>query len=136
MNPSKLKDQILQYSSRNGYSAKHFAIARCAPCGGTVFTLLMNEEQGVAARICVSCQTEHGIGDSDDYIDEVDTVYPVECTCGNRRFEVMGAVALYTDSQDVSWLYLGCECVSCETSGVYGDWKNEFIDYRKFLERI
>jgi hypothetical protein len=136
MQESQLKSQIVDYSVKNAYHAEHFAIAQCAGCGCRIFTLLMNEEEGVAARICTACSEEHGIGDSDDYIDEVDEVSPIECTCGADRFEIMAGVALYADSEDVRWFYLGCECVECGLSGVYGDWKNEFIGYQALLDRV
>lgn len=136
MNEVRLKSQIIHYSTDNGYLAEHFATAKCGECGGTVFNILMNENEGVAVRTCVSCDNEHGIGDSDDYFDEVDEVYPVKCTCDGDQFEIMAGVALYQDSEDVRWFYLGCECVRCGLSGVYGDWKNEYIGFRSLLERI
>lgn len=90
MNEELLRSQIIDYSIKNGYKAEHFAVARC--CEGHGFRLVMNEEEGVAARICTACGTEHGIGDSDDYIDEVEVVYPVTCSCGHNQFEIMAGV--------------------------------------------
>lgn len=136
VNAEKLKSQIVEYGTDNGYPTEHFVTPRCAGCGGGTFEVLMNEEEGVAARICMSCDDEHGIGDSDDFIDEVEEVFEVECTCGGRQFELMAAVSLYADSEDVRWFYLGCECVECGLSGVYGDWKNEYIGYRELLSRV
>ncbi len=136
MNESRLKSQIIDYSRKNGYVAEHFAIPKCAACGAAIFNVLMNEDAGVAVRICHSCSDEHGIGDSDDYLDEVDEVCPVECTCEGDQFEIMAGVALYEGSNDVRWFYLGCECAECGLSGVYGDWKNEFLGYQKLLDRI
>lgn len=134
MNEALLQSQIIDYSIQNGYKAEHFAVAKC--CDRNVFRLVINEEEGVAARICTACDTEHGIGDSDDYIDEVEAVYPVNCSCDNDQFEIMAGVALYRMSEDVRWFYLGCECSVCGLSGVYGDWKNEFLGYTNLLNRI
>ena len=100
------------------------------------FALLMNESEGVAARVCGACKSEHGIGDSDDYIDEVESVQGVECSCGGEEFEVMAGVALYPDSDDVRWFYLGLECTACGLSGVYGDWKNEFEGFQALLAKV
>jgi len=36
----------------------------------------------------------------------------------------------------VKWLYLGCRCVACGLVACYGDWKNEFEDFREFLKRV
>jgi len=132
----QLKSQIVQYSTKNGYVAEHFVSPKCGACGGDVFALLMNENEGVAARVCTECHDEHGIGDSDDFIDEVDEVYEVECTCEGNQFNIVAGVALYADSEDVRWFYLGCKCVACGLSGVYGDWKNEFNGYRELLARV
>ena len=136
MDESLFRSRIVEYSEGNGYPADHFAIAECKECGCRVFTVVMNEEQGVAARTCTSCGAEHGIADSDNYFDDVDEVEELECTCDCNRFEVMAAVSLYADSEDVRWFYLGCECVECGLSGVYGDWKCEFIGYQTLLDNV
>lgn len=133
---AQLKSQIVEYSIKNAYVAEHFATARCGECGCETFSMIMNENEGVAARICKSCDSEHGIGNSDDFIDGVDEVYPIECSCGASHFKVMAGVALYDGSDDVRWFYLGCKCVVCGLSGVYGDWKNEFIGYRNLLNQV
>ena len=136
MDAKKLKSEIIEYSKSNVYVAEKFATSKCAACGCDTFTVVMNEGEGVAARICTSCDSEHGIGDSDDFIDQVDAVYPIECTCGEIQFKIMAGVALYDDSEDVRWFYLGCECVACGLSGVYGDWKNEFNGYQTLLDNV
>lgn len=133
---TQLKSQIVEYSTKNAYVAEHFTTPKCGACGCETFTIVMNENEGVAARICTSCNAEHGIGDSDDFIDDVEEVYPIECTCGANQFKIMAGVALYDGSEDVRWFYLGCECVSCGLSGVYGDWKNEFNGFRELLGRV
>ena len=51
-------------------------------------------------------------------------------------FEITVGVALYADSEDVRWLYIGCRCPECNLSGCYGDWKNEFIGFRDLLARV
>jgi hypothetical protein len=48
----------------------------------------------------------------------------------------MAAVALYPESKDVRWFYLGCECAKCNDSGVYADWKNEYIGFEELLNRV
>lgn len=131
-----LKSQIVDYSTENGYVATHFATPTCEGCGGDVFSLLMNEEEGVACRICEKCDTEHGIGDSDDYIMEVEEIFDVECTCDSAQFQIMAGVSLYEGTEDVRWFYLGCKCVECGLSGVYGDWKNEYLGYQALLAKV
>jgi hypothetical protein len=57
-------------------------------------------------------------------------------TCGGEEFEITVGLHLYDGSDDVKWLYLGCRCPSCGLTATYGDWQNEFIDYRKLLARV
>jgi hypothetical protein len=132
----RLERLIKEYSERNGYPAEHFASSKCGNCNGSEFEILVNTTEGVAARICTKCNSEHGIGDSDDFIDEVDEVFPVECGCGSRAFNIVCGVSLYSDSEDVRWFYLACRCTSCDDAGVYADWKNEFIGYRGLLDNV
>jgi hypothetical protein len=135
VNAELLKSQIIEYSSNNIYLAEHFVVPKCS-CGCVTFTLLINADEGVAARICTSCESEQGIGDSDDFIDTIEEIVSIECNCGAREFEIMAAVALYSDTKDVRWFYLGCECAKCHDSGVYADWKNEYIGFQGLLDRV
>ena len=58
------------------------------------------------------------------------------CPCGGEIFEITAGVALYADSEDVRWIYLGCRCVACKLAAVYADWKNEYEGYRELLAKI
>jgi Zn ribbon nucleic-acid-binding protein len=128
-----IRAELLRYS-RDGYPAEHFADAICA-CGTRIFRLQLDEEAGVAVRTCAACGHDHSIGDSADFLDEAELEQP-ECLCGGSEFEITVGVALYDDGEAVKWLYLGCRCPSCGCTGCYGDWKNEYEDYREFLTRV
>jgi hypothetical protein len=130
-----IRTEIVRYSKEVGYAAEHFADAVCR-CGNKVFALFLDEDAGVASRQCRACKSEaFPIGDSAEYLDDAD---PQECACvcGGEQFEITVGVALYADSEDVRWLYVGCRCVQCSLTAVYGDWKNEFIGYRELLARV
>jgi hypothetical protein len=129
-----LRAEILRYSEANAYPAQHFADALCA-CGGKIFRLRLDDTEGAAVRCCSACQAEHPIGDSDEYLADAE-LKECACPCGHEEFEVTVGVALYADSEDVKWLYLGCRCPECGLTAVYGDWKNEFVGYRELLARI
>lgn len=131
---TKLITDIIEYAGE--YPPTAFASPTCAKCKANVFTVLMNDLEGVAARVCVACEDEHGIGDSDDFIDEVDSVEPTICTCGGEEFRIVAGVALYKESQDVRWFFLACRCEKCELSGVYADWKSESGDLKELLARV
>lgn len=126
--------ELLRYSKENTYVAQHFADAICK-CGGKVFRLTLDDNEGAAIRVCVACKAEHPIGDSDEYLEDAE-LEECACPCGNEEFEIAVGVSLYEDSEDVKWLYLGCRCPKCGLTAVYGDWKNEFIGYESLLARV
>jgi hypothetical protein len=133
-NQADIREEILRYSKSNAYRAQHFAEAACK-CGGKLFRLALDDDEGAAVRTCIGCQTEHPIGDSDEFLDEAELA-ECACPCGGEEFEITVGVSLYEESADVRWLYLGCRCPKCGLTAVYGDWKNEFNDYRELLARV
>lgn len=129
-----LQDEIRDYSRRNRYPATQFANAFCS-CGGSVFQVKLDEEEGVAVRICLACGLEHAVGDSKEYLDDA-TLEECECPCCSASFEMSVGLALYADSSDVKWIYLGLRCVECGLVACYGDWKNEYIGYEDLLKKV
>jgi hypothetical protein len=131
-----IRAEIIRYSKEVSYLAEHFADAVCSQCGGKVFALSLDDTAGVASRVCIVCDSEaHPIGDSADFIDESEQK-ECACPCGEEAFEITVGVSLYSDSEDVRWLYVGCRCPKCGLAAVYGDWKNEFNGYRELLARV
>jgi hypothetical protein len=126
--------EVLRDFSEDGYPATHFADASCS-CGCRTFQLAVDDDAGVAIRTCTQCGNEQPICDSGEYLDEAELQY-CQCLCDSQVFEITVGVALYADSEDVRWLYVGCRCPACGLSGCYGDWKNEFPDYRELLSRV
>ena len=124
----------LRRYSKGGYPVQHFADAVCQ-CGHNRFLLKLDDNEGAAVRTCVACNQERPIGESADYLDGAE-LQECECPCGASVFEITAGVSLYSDSDDVRWLYLGCRCSSCGLLGCYGDWKNEFEDFEKLLARV
>lgn len=52
-----IRAEITRYSKEVGYLAEQFADATCS-CGGKVFGLLLDDDAGVASRVCVACDAE------------------------------------------------------------------------------
>lgn len=129
-----IRDELARFGDVNEYLPTHFADAKCK-CGFATFKLLVDEDEGVAIRICTACGSEHAMGDSDEYLEEAN---PEEtaCVCGGEVFEITVGVSLYDESEDVRWLYVGCRCPTCGLTGCFGDWKNEYIGYQEFLAKI
>lgn len=107
---SDIRDELLDYSTRNTYIAEHFADAVCQ-CGGRIFNVLLDDDEGAVVRTCTTCKDEHPIDDITDYLEDAE-LQECGCPCGESTFEVTVGVALYPESEDVKWLYLGLRCVA------------------------
>jgi hypothetical protein len=99
--------------------------AGCADCGGSIFDVLVDDEQGYAERQCASCKARFVMLDSAEIGNEADPDVAA-CPCGNETFEVAVGFAVRADG-DVRWISIGLRCVRDGVLGVYTDWK---IDYR------
>ena len=130
----KLKKEIQRYSKKNVYEAIHFKTSICE-CGNKKFLLDVDDREGVAVRTCSSCNAKKYMLDSIKYMDNADLEW-CACPCGNDKFELMIGVALYKDSLDVKWTYIGCHCSVCQLSACYADWKSEYTNYEKYLEMV
>ena len=130
---SEISEVLIKYS-QDGYLTEHFKDAVCS-CGHNEFRLLVDDNEGAAVRICTSCENEHPIGDSAEYLEDAE-LEECECPCGNGYFEITAGVALYSGTEDVKWLYLGCRCPKCGLTACYADWKNEYEGYSKLLKMI
>ena len=116
------------------YPASAYRAATC-PCGGNLFLLESDEEVGVGRRTCVACHAAHYMGDGEEYAESA-TLEGHVCLCDADRFELRVGVALYEDSRDVRWFYIGCRCVACGLTGVFAHWKCEGGDADALLARV
>ncbi len=126
--------EIERYSALNGYPAVRFSAAQCVRCRGDTFRLTTDDDCGVAIRTCAACGAEAFIGDSAEYVEEAEPETSV-CLCGNEHLELTLGVALYADTNDVRWCYIGARCPKCELVGVFSDYKAEAGDADAFLRR-
>jgi hypothetical protein len=133
-NQEDICPELLRYSRENSYLVQHFADAVCQ-CGGRLFNVLLDDNEGAATRTCVACDHQHPIGDSEEYLADAE-LDECTCLCGKDVFEVTVGVSLYDESEDVRWLYVGCRCPACGLTAVYGDWKNEFNGYQELLAQV
>jgi hypothetical protein len=131
--PDDTREAVVRYSRENGYEATRFCASTCE-CGGRTFKLETDEEAGAARRVCAQCDQAVLMGDSAQYADEADFDNHV-CVCGEEKFDLLCAVALYEDSNDVRWFYIGCKCTKCNLVGVFADWKCEAGDADEFLAK-
>src|SRR5262249_49713627 len=126
-----IPEELRRYSEKNAHAVDHFVDAVC-DCGGRLFLLALDDTEGAAVRTCAGCRVEHPIGDSAEYLEGA-SLEECGCPCGGDVFEITAGVSLYSGTDDVRWLYLGCRCPECGLTAVYGDWENEFEDSRYLL---
>lgn len=131
--PEDTETELVAYSKRNGYAAVKFSRSVCA-CGNRSFKLETDEDEGTAKRTCISCSTIRFMGDSDEYASEAEFERH-ECICGAEELQLLSGVALYAESNDVRWYYIGCQCASCHLVGVFADWKCDAGDADAFLSK-
>jgi hypothetical protein len=129
-----IKTEMRRYSLQNSYEAMQFASSVCQ-CGSTHFKLETDEDEGAARRICVGCDAVVLMGDSAEYAADANFDNH-ECICDGVTFELLSGVALYANSNDVKWYYIGCKCATCSLVGVFADWKCEAGDAKAFLQKI
>lgn len=128
---SDIQTEIVRYSKLNEYEAKRFARATCA-CGSDSFKLESDEAAGAARRSCAACGESRLMGDSAEYVADANLDNHA-CVCGHDAFGITSGVALYPNSNDVRWYYIGCRCRACNLIGVFADWKSESGDADAFL---
>jgi hypothetical protein len=129
-----IAEELRRYSRTNGYVAARFAEAVCT-CAGRHFSLWVDDTQGAAVRVCASCNLRHAMADSSKYL-HVARLEECECPCGGGAFEITAGAALYEDSEEVRWLYIGCRCVRCGLTACYADWKYDGDSAAELLRNV
>ena len=131
-----IREVLADYAKENDYEIHQFKEVVCT-CGNNTFTLDIDDNEGVAGRICTACEDEHLMLDGEDYVDDAE-LYQATCNCEAEALEITIGVSLYKNKKDltknVRWLYIGCRCPECHLMGCYADWKNEHEDYQQLLE--
>jgi hypothetical protein len=115
---------VRQYRA-GGYPVESVKEIACLGCGLTTsFRVLVDDEQGCAVAICLSCQTETPLADSSEVLNDAD-LGECACPCGGETFAVAVGFALTRD-HEVRWVSIGLRCFNDGAPGVYADWK---VDY-------
>lgn len=117
-------------------------------CGGTVFSVLLDDECQEAAWFCRACDAQYlfhtrRVADPYEGDPDADSEY-CHCHCAERDglvtggsyFELAVGVTLYDGSDDVDWAYLGCRCVTCGIVGYLAEWHRIEYSYSELFAHL
>lgn len=97
----------------------------CAECTGREFEVAINEDADAAERTCVTCGDSAFVADSEEHWAESETG-DAACPCGNETFEVAVGYTLAADGE-IRWTTVGLRCTKDGFTGVYADWKIDYL---------
>jgi hypothetical protein len=116
-------DEYLRALSASSYPISEFRLSQCS-CGGVRFVLRVEQDEGIAKRVCESCSAENFICDSAEHSRPGQRLKPFKCvTCKSKVANVGVGFALYEDEKAIQWLYVGNRCADCGVLGSMVDWK-------------
>jgi hypothetical protein len=117
-------------------------------CGGTAFSVLLDDEYHEAAWFCRACDAQYlfhtqRVADPYEGDPEADAEY-CHCPCtergglvtGGSYFELAVGVTLYVGGDDVDWVYLACRCVACGLVGYLAEWHRIEYPYPELLAHM
>lgn len=115
--------EYLRALTATGYQVADVRQSVCH-CGGTVFCLFGDAEQGCAQRVCSRCGTSAFLGDSAEFWAEAEPELWV-CPCGGAEAE-LGVGFSEREGGEIRWITVGQRCARCGVLASLVDWK---IDY-------
>ena len=112
-------------------------------CGGTVFSIQIDDEFQEAAWFCRACGAQYlfhtkRIAGPYEGDPEADTEC-CNCPCtqrGGSYFELALGVSLYDGSDDVDWVFIACRCVACGRTGYLASWHRIEYPYAELFAHM
>jgi hypothetical protein len=123
--------QYIRLLTEDGYGADRVLQCRCT-CGGTVFRLAADRDEGCAERLCASCKSKAFIADSAEGWNEAKPK-GVRRVCGSTDLELGVGFALRPDDE-VKWITVGHRCTRCGVLASFVDWQIDYAPSKQLLE--
>ena len=123
--------RYVQLLTQEGSGADRVVQSHCS-CGGTVFHLSADPDEGCAQRTCKACGTKSFIGDSADTWDDAKPKQ-VRCVCKSTELELGIGFALRPDGE-IKWITVGQRCVKCGVLASSVDWGVDYAPSTHLLE--
>jgi hypothetical protein len=131
--PHDIKEFLEAYSAE-GYGTSEFRQAKC-DCGGDVFELMADDDEGCAKRICTSCGHARFICDSEEYWPDASPEHWKCVECSSTSANVGVGFSIYDDGE-VRRLYVGERCSVCGVLGCFAGWKVGYSPSKQLLEKV
>lgn len=103
-------------------------------CGGRVFAVSADPDEGCACRACIACGARAYIGDSEEYWADA-SPEPAICPCGVQAAEV-GVGFAERGGGEIQWIVVGQRCTGCGVPGSWVDWEIDYAPTHHLRERI
>jgi hypothetical protein len=104
-------------------------------CGGTVFELEGDQDEGCVRRTCAACGHSSFICDSGEYWDEAEPRKRRCPECRGTRYEVGVGFSLREEGE-VRWVWVSERCMGCGVLGSFVDWKIDYSPSRHLLGTV
>lgn len=123
-------DAYIREYTAEGYPATVIRQCRCE-CGGTVFGLRGDQDEGCARRTCRACGSKTFIADNAEFWVDAEP-RTSRCPCKGLDYE-LGVGFSMRDDGGVRWITVGQRCVACGVLASFVDWK---IDYEPSVHLV
>ena len=131
--PDDLREYPLAFGEANSLPIDEFHLCRC-PCGSQIFGLHVEQDEGVARRTCIQCQSKHWIVDSAENYEKGLRLKKFKCvTCKSNNTNVAVGFSFTADNEAIKWVFVGNRCADCGVLGSMVVWK---IGYMPSLQLL
>jgi hypothetical protein len=103
-------------------------------CGGMVFRLLADADEGCVLRVCVACGERAFIADSAEAWDDA-SPEPAVCPCGAGEAE-LGVGFSDRAEGEVRWITVGQRCARCGVLASAVDWEVDYAPTAHLRSRV
>ncbi|MFC1849579.1 hypothetical protein ACFL27_05155 [candidate division CSSED10-310 bacterium] len=128
-------EEYLKLLKPEGYEVHEYRRSKCQ-CGSLTFKLEFNSDEGSARRICVKCNFQHYLCDSQEYWDD-DEYEELLCPdCHETECNIGAGYSLYDDDPSgIRWISIGVRCSNCGLLGSPVNCKVAISDVRHLLDK-
>ena len=130
--PDDLREYLRAYTE-DSYPIEEFRLSQCS-CGGVIFLLHVEQDEGIARRTCIQCHGKHWIADSAENYEKGLRLKKFKCiACKSPNTNVGVGFCLTAGKDAVKWVFVGNRCAECGVLGSMVDWKIGYVPSLQLL---